>query len=86
MPRFFQSKKNLKRHRMTLRNYVVHLHATLDFIMNVNGHLPFEEAFHIGYLSPDHERRITPIDASFLTNLEILPEIAENPEIARTQS
>ncbi|VDP41694.1 unnamed protein product [Schistosoma curassoni] len=45
-----------------------------------------EGAFHVGDLSPDHGRLITPIGAGIITSTESLPEIAENPAIFPAQN
>ncbi|VDP40288.1 unnamed protein product [Schistosoma margrebowiei] len=55
-------------------------------MITLNSHIPCEEALHVSHLSLDHERQITPIDVGTITGMESLPEIAENPEIFRTQN
>ncbi|VDO33128.1 unnamed protein product, partial [Schistosoma margrebowiei] len=82
----FQSKKNLKRLRMTYPSYVIHLRGILIIVTTVSDHAPHTEAFHVSDLSLDHERRITPVGAGIMTSMESLPEIAENPAIFLTRN
>ncbi|VDP23311.1 unnamed protein product [Schistosoma margrebowiei] len=83
---FFQSKRCLKRARVTLQSYVIHLHVISNFVTTANGHIPCEEALHVGDLPLDHGRRITPAGAGIIISMESLPEIAENPAIFPSQN
>ncbi|VDP47527.1 unnamed protein product [Schistosoma mattheei] len=74
---------SVKEMPQTSQSDITELCHTLTRYLKYRNDIPCEEALHVGDLSLDHGRRITPAGAGIIISMKSLPEIAETPQFSR---